>query len=136
MTSNMPLITIAYASILILTGVVGYLATGQASVTALVPAFLGILAGICSVIARNERFLKHAMHGAAVIALLGTLGTLRVLPQVPSLIDGSAERPAAVLSQGLTLLLSLIFVVLCGRSFIEARRAREAGTTDAGDVIS
>ncbi|MDA8021337.1 MAG: hypothetical protein MPN21_28230 [Thermoanaerobaculia bacterium] len=126
MTSNMPLITIGYGSILIVIGLVGYFATGQASVTALIPAFLGFIAEICGLLARNERFLKHAMHGAAMVGLLGTLGTLRVVPQLPSLFDGSAERPAAVLSQGLTLLLSAIFVMLCVRSFIEARRAREA----------
>ncbi|MCG8457123.1 MAG: hypothetical protein MI919_12655 [Holophagales bacterium] len=126
MTSNMPLITLGYGSILIVIGVVGYLATGQASITALIPAFLGAIAVIFGAIARNERFLKHAMHGAAMVGLLGTLGTLRVTAKLPSLFDGSAERPAAVLSQALTLLLSVIFVALCVRSFIETRRARQA----------
>ena len=127
MTSNMPLITLGYGSILIAIGVVGYYATGQASITALIPTFLGLIAAIFGAIARNERFLKHAMHGAAVVGLLGTLGTMRSLSQLPSLFDGSAERPEAVLAQGLTLLLSVIFLALCVRSFIEARRAREAG---------
>ena len=127
MTSNMPLITIGYGSLLIVIGVVGYFATGQASVTALIPAFLGFAAELCGVVARNEKYLKHAMHGAVLVGLIATLGTLRVLPQLPSLFDGSAERPAAVLSQGLTLVLSVLFVALCVRSFIEARKAREAG---------
>ncbi len=127
MTANMPLITIGYGSILIVIGVVGYIATGQASITALIPAFLGFVAEIFGVIARNERFLKHAMHGAAMVGLLGTLGTLRALPQLPSLFDGSAERPAAILAQNLTLLLSVIFVALCVRSFVEARQARRTG---------
>ena len=127
MTSKMPLIAIGYGSILIVIGFVGYFATGQSSVTALIPAFLGFAAEFCGVLALKERFLKHAMHGAAMVGLLGTLGTLRVVPQLPSLLDGSAERPAAVLAQGLTLVLSVIFVALCVRSFIEARRAREAG---------
>ena len=126
MTSKMPQITIGYGSILIVIGVVGYFATGQASVTALIPAFLGFVAEVFGLLALNQRFLKHAMHGAAMVGLLGTLGTLRVLPQLPSLFDASAERPAAVLAQGLTLLLSVIFVSLCVRSFIEARRARGA----------
>ena len=126
MTSNMPLVTIGYGSILIVIGVVGYFATGQSSITALIPAFLGFIAEICGVIARNERFLKHAMHGAAMVGLLGTLGTLRVLPQLPTLFNGTADRPAAVLAQALTLVLSAAFVGLCVRSFIEARRAKEA----------
>lgn len=126
MTSKMPLITIGYGSMLIIIGVVGYFATGQSSITALIPAILGFIAEICGVLALKEHLLKHAMHGAAMVGLLGVLGTLRVLPQIPSLLDGSAERPAAVLAQGLTLVLSAIFVGLCVRSFIEARRAREA----------
>ncbi|MEM8931764.1 MAG: hypothetical protein AAGE94_11360 [Acidobacteriota bacterium] len=126
MTNHMPLITIGYGSILILIGVLSYFGTGQSSITALIPAFLGIIAESCGVLARNERFLKHAMHGAAMVGLLGVLGTLRVVPQLPSLLDGSAERPIAVAAQGATLVLSILFVVLCVRSFIEARRAREA----------
>ena len=124
MMSNMPVITLGYAAILIVIGVGGYFATGQASITALIPAFLGFIAGIFGVIARRDRFLKHAMHGAVLVGVLGALGTARVLPQLPSLFDGSAERPAAIVAQGLTLLLSVIFVALCVRSFIEARRAR------------
>lgn len=128
MTSNMPLITIGYGSALVVIGFVGFFATGQSSLTALIPAALGFIAEAFGMLARNERFLKHAMHGAAMVGLLGVLGTLRALPQLPSLLDGSAERPAAILAQGLTCMLSVIFVALCVRSFVEARRAREASS--------
>ena len=66
------------------------------------------------------------MHGAVLLALLGLLGTLSSPAKLPALLDGTAERPAAVLAQVLTLLCSLIFVVLSVQSFIAARRARQS----------
>ena len=62
MTSSMPSVTIVYGAILTVIGLTGYFATGQASVTALIPAFLGVPVAICGLLARNERLLKHAMH--------------------------------------------------------------------------
>ena len=126
MTSSMPSVTIVYGAILTVIGLTGYFATGQASVTALIPAFLGVPVAICGLLARNERLLKHAMHGAVLLALLGLLGTLSSPAKLPALLDGTAERPAAVLAQILTLLCSLIFVVLSVQSFIAARRARQS----------
>ena len=126
MTSSMPSVTIVYGANLIFIGLTGYFATGQASVTALIPAFLGVPVAICGLLARNERLLKHAMHGAVLLALLGLLGTLSSPAKLPALLDGTAERPAAVLAQVLTLLCSLIFVVLSVQSFIAARRARQS----------
>ena len=126
MTSSMPSVTIVYGAILTVIGLTGYFATGQASVTALIPAFLGVPVAICGLLARTERLLKHAMHGAVLLALLGLLGTLSSPAKLPALLDGTAERPAAVLAQILTLLCSLIFVVLSVQSFIAARRARQS----------
>ena len=123
MTSSIPSVTIGYGAILTVVGLTGYFATGQVSITALIPTFLGVPAAICGLLARDERFLKHAMHGVALLALLGLLGTLRSAAQLPALLDGTAERPAAVLAQILTLLCSSVFVVLSVRSFIAARRA-------------
>ena len=122
MISSMSYVAIGYGAILTTIGLVGYFATGQVSVTALIPALLGVSAAVCGLLARNERLLKHAMHGAALLALLGLLGTLRSPLQLPALLDGTAERPAAVLAQILTLLCSLVFLVASVRSFITARR--------------
>ncbi|MEM6796945.1 MAG: hypothetical protein AAF725_23425 [Acidobacteriota bacterium] len=123
----MPLVTIAYGSILIVIGALGYFGTGAQSATALIPAFIGVPVVIAGVLARNERFLKHAMHGAATLALLGTLGTLSSIPKLFTLLSGGeVARPAAVYSQSTFAVLSIIFLVLCVRSFIAARKAREA----------
>ena len=126
MISSMSYVAIGYGAILTTIGLVGYFATGQVSVTALIPAFLGVTAAVCGLLARNERFLKHAMHGAALLALIGLLGTLRSPLQLPALLDGTAERPAAVLAQILTLLCSLVFVAVSLRSFIAARRLSQS----------
>ena len=63
----MPQITIALGSLLILIGVGFYFGTGATSVTALIPAFLGIPMAVAGVLARRESLRKHAMH-AAVLA--------------------------------------------------------------------
>ena len=99
MNSSMPFVTIGYGAILTAVGIVGYFATGQVSITALIPTILGVPVVICGVLARNERLLKHAMHGAVLFALLGLLGTVRSPTKLPALLDGTAERPAATIAQ-------------------------------------
>ena len=124
----MPQVTIGYGLVLLLLGVGGYLGSGGASITALIPAFLGLPLTVLGFLARNERMLKHAMHGAAALALIGVLGTLGGLAKLPALIfGGDVERPQAVVAQSVMALLSIVFIVLCVRSFIAARRARQQG---------
>ncbi len=125
---TMPRITIAFGVILILMGLAGYFLTGMASVTALIPAFFGAPLAILGWIAFKPGARKHAMHVAAALALLGLGGTV---PGVIKLIRaaGGAElaRPPAVIVQSIMATLCLLFLVLCIRSFIAARRARTGG---------
>jgi hypothetical protein len=77
------------------------------------------------VLARNEAMRKHAMHGAVLVGLLGFLGSARGLLQLPVLMSGGeVARPAAVIAQSVMAILMLLFVVLCVRSFINARVRR------------
>ncbi len=123
---NMPLMTIIYAALLIILGVVGYFATGQTSVTAMIPAFFGVVVLIVGLIALKDNWRKHAMHAAAVLGLLGIVGTFSGLTKIPALISGGdLERPQAVASQAIMALLSLAFVLLCIKSFMDARRNRK-----------
>lgn len=118
-------LTIVFGGLLIILGVVGYVITGQQSVTALIPAFAGILFVILGGIALKESLRKHAMHVAAALALLGFFGTAAGLFKLIGWIGGNApERPAAVVSQSLMSLLCIVFVALCVKSFIDARRKR------------
>ncbi len=119
----MPYITMALGSLLFLIGVGFYFGTGATSVTALIPAFLGIPIEIAGLAARRESWRKHAMHVAVLLALLGFLGSARGLLQLPALLTGAElARPAAVAAQSITAVLCLVFVGLAVNSFIQARR--------------
>ena len=118
----MPNTTIGIAAALILIGVVGYVATERQSVTALIPAFLGLLLLALGWLAGNEAYRKHAMHAVAVFALLGLLGTIGGLIRLL----GGTTTPAAI-SQGLTAILTGALLALCVKSFIDARRRRAQG---------
>ncbi len=120
----MPQITIALGSVLILIGVGFYFGTGATSVTALIPAFLGIPMAIAGFLARRESLLKHAMHVAVLLALAGFIGSVRGLLQLPALLTGAEiARPAAVVAQSITALLCIVFIGLAVNSFIQARRS-------------
>ena len=118
---SMPSLTRALGFLLILLGVVGYAATGGASITALIPAMVGAVFLILALVARSAEARKHAMHAAVALALLGVLGTLpRILPAVAA---GDVRRPA-VIAQIVMSLLLLVYVLFGVKSFIDARRAR------------
>jgi hypothetical protein len=67
------------------------------------------------------------MHAAALLGLLAVLGSGRGLTKIVPLMSGeTVERPAAVIAQSVMAVLGLIFVVLCIKSFRDARRNRVA----------
>jgi prolipoprotein diacylglyceryltransferase len=120
-------LTFATGGALILTGVVGFVATGATHPTALIPAvFGGLIVAAAAVATKGGKAKMHATHAALVVALLGLLGTAKAFFKLPSLLLGTAERPAAVLAQSVTALVCLGFLVVAIRSFIAARKAREA----------
>lgn len=124
---HMPKISLSFAALFILLGVLGYLLTGMQSVTALIPAFLGLLLALLGWLGLARPALrKHVMHGAALLALIGIGGTFRGLLQAVSLAGGaSVERPEAVIAQALMCVLSLLFLTLCIKSFVDARLLRK-----------
>jgi hypothetical protein len=118
---------IGFGAAFIALGLAGYFGTGQTSLTALIPAVLGVVLVLLGVRARDPEKRKHAMHAAAVVGLIGFLGTARSLANLGALLSGDpVERPNAVIAQVLMAVLSLIFVALCAKSFIDARRNRVA----------
>ena len=120
---NMPGITMAYAVSLILLGIIGYIATEMVSMTALIPAFFGLPIMALGIMAKNPARRKHFMHVAAALGLLGLLGSARGVGGFFTLIGGGeVARPGAVISQTIMAILSLVFVLLCVKSFIEARK--------------
>jgi hypothetical protein len=112
-------------TLLIVIGVGGWLLSDAASVTALIPAVLGLLLLGLGLLAARPALHAHAMHGAMVVALLGVLGTLMQVVKLPALLTGGeVERPLAVVASTLTLVLCGVLLVLGIRSFAAARRAR------------
>ena len=112
--------TILFGVLLTLLGLGGYLLSGTSSTTALIPAIFGLMLLVLGFIARSEPARKHAMHAAATVALLGCAGALFSLVRTPA-----APRVAmAIFSQATMVVLTTVFMGLCVRSFVDARRAR------------
>ena len=130
-------VTVGLGIVLIVLGVGGYglaaagaLGSGTASPTALIPAAFGLVFLVLGFLARRDALRKHVMHAAAALGLIGFLiPGFMVAWKLPTLWSGrTVERPAATLSQAVMALLCAIFVGLCVRSFISARRARAGGS--------
>lgn len=118
----MPTTTRLVGIVLMIIGLGSYWLTGRTSVTALIPAFFGVVFVLLAYVARNEAARKHAMHVAVAIGLLGVLGTLgRAIPEV---LKGELTRPA-VIAQIVTGLVLAYYVFLGVQSFRAARRARK-----------
>ena len=116
--------TIALGVTLIVVGLAGYFLTGMVSVTALIPAFFGLVIALLGVVGRDERRRKHAIHAAVVVALIGLMGSVRGLLQIGTVFNGTALRPAAVVAQAVMALLTGGYLVMAIRSFMAARRNR------------
>ncbi|MBD3403014.1 hypothetical protein GF420_08965 [candidate division GN15 bacterium] len=123
----MPTVTLWYAIILIVMGLVGYFGMGRESITALIPAFFGVAVLITALLARKENLRKHSMHAAVVLAVLGVAGTASGIPKFFMLISGSeVARANAVVVQFIMAVLSILYIVLAVKSFIDARRSGPA----------
>ena len=124
-----PYVTIGFGVLLTLIGVGGYVMSGMVSWTALIPAFLGVPMALLGGLATKESLLKHAMHGAAMVGLLGLLGTASGLFKFFRMLGGAeVARPEAVKVQALVAVLCAVFIGLCVNSFIQARKARTAAS--------
>ena len=110
--------TIGFGIALIVLGVMGYATSSAASVTALIPAFFGVPLLLLGLLARDHNKRKAAMHVAVIVALLGFVGSLYSL-----LSRGEISGPGAIVAQSIMTVLTGIFVGLCVKSFIDARRS-------------
>ena len=114
--------SIACGIALLFIGLAGYiygLSVGKASITALIPAFFGIVLLALGFVAKSkENLRKHLMHAAVIVALLGfILPAGRLISKF-----GELTWNAAVISQLAMAFVCLMFVVLAIRSFAAARR--------------
>jgi hypothetical protein len=120
-------VTVLFGVLLILLGGVSFLLTGHKFPTSLIPVAFGILLITFGRMAETpvpgRRMLF--MHIAVTIGLLGFLATAPALVQVVELVKGKPfPYPAAIEEKAAMSALMLIYVLLCVRSFIAARRTR------------
>ncbi len=110
-------------------GVFGGFRLGQGqwpSPTALIPSFLGAPIVLLGLLALRPACRQHAMHLVSLLALLGVV--LPLLRLLMVWFSGGAVGGMPLVSLGLTVLLSALLLGGCVKSFVDARRARAAGT--------
>jgi hypothetical protein len=109
--------TTIYVVLLMALGVAGFLATGMASITALIPTFFGLV--VLALLLALPRLLKPSTVVRVLFAagLLGLVATIGGVPKVFGWLMGEPlERPAAAMSQTLMAILSAIYAVLLLRA--------------------
>ena len=120
-------LTILFGIILILLGVLTYMGTGHQYPTSLIPAYFGVILGVCGYMARTTELKRRAlmMHIAVTVGLLGFLGTVKAIFDYIRMKQGvQFKLPLAVDEKAAMSVLLLVFVLLCVRNFIQTRRAR------------
>jgi len=115
-------------ALLIANGLVGYTQQeiGKESPTALIPAGIGLVIMLCGLLAFSDKLRKHVMHLAAMVGLIGAIGGF--MPLIRQYNKSGSFDPAkpSAISGELMILICAVFVGLCVKSFIDARKARQA----------
>jgi hypothetical protein len=121
-------VTLVFAVLLIALGLGSYFGTGSQHPTALIPTWFGIALGLCGFLAMSPDAgrRKLFMHINVTIGLLGFLGAAgRAIQSYGHARSEGIEPDRIALGAQATMAgLLLIYVLMCVRSFIEARRAR------------
>jgi heme O synthase-like polyprenyltransferase len=96
---------------------------GFKSPSVFIPAGIGSVLAVLGLVGMKDSLRKHAMHGAALIAMLGGIGCLvmgiRLLSKLGTDAPPTNDKLASVFA---TAILCLVFVILCVQSFIQARK--------------
>jgi hypothetical protein len=124
----MPVVSIVFGVLLLGLGIWAFSVSeleGLLKATALIPALVGAILVVCGLLALKERLLKHAMHLAAAVGLVGfLLAAGRFIPKAIRV--GIDTSNIATVATGGMMVLCAVFVGLCVNSFIQARRRRAA----------
>ena len=119
-------VTLVFAALLIALGLVGFVGTGSQHPTALIPTWFGVALGIFGLLAMSpsEARRKLFMHINVTIGLVGFLGGAieAVRGYLHATAAGIAPDQIALASKLTMAGLMFVYVLLCVRSFIAARR--------------
>ena len=115
--------TTALGIALVVLGVGAYVLTSAASVTALIPAFVGIPLLVCAAVARAETRRRPALVVALAVAVLGALGSSMNAIRIGEAIAGTAQRPSAVWVSTIMFVLLVAYVVVGVRALLRSRSA-------------
>lgn len=119
----MPNTAILFGRLLVLLGIIGYgygNYAGNASLTALIPAVFGIILMILGHLSKaKDNLRKHLMHVAVLVGLVGfIIPLIRIFSKISEFQLTFASSMLISMS-----VLCLAFVVLCVKSFVDARRS-------------
>jgi hypothetical protein len=121
-------VTVLFGVLLIVLGGASFVLTGSKFPTSLIPVAFGILLVTFGSMAETPVPKRRMlfMHIAVTVGLLGFLATAPALFQLVPLIKATKlfPYPAAIEEKAAMSALMLIYVLLCVRSFITARRTR------------
>ena len=121
-------VTVVFAILLIVLGLVGYFGTGAQHATALIPTWYGAALGMFGLLAMSpdEGRRKLFMHVNVTLGLLGCIavGVESIRGYLHAKNAGMQPDMIALASKLTMTGLLLIYVILCVRSFIAARRSR------------
>lgn len=106
------MLSVAGGGVLVATGVVAYVITDFASVTALIPAVFGVILALAGIVGLRTDRERESVYATAVVAVVGALGSTRGVPDKISLLRGEpVETPVAAVSQGVMLGVCVVLVV-------------------------
>ena len=118
---TIPRIAIYEGAILVLWGVAAYIISGQSSITAMIPSFMGAPLMILGLLSEKIPDMRHHLtHASMVMALLMVLGGARVFA------DFSDMSNLAISSHIILIFVGATFMICGIMSFRAARLAREA----------
>ncbi len=119
-------VTLVFAVLLVALGLIGYVGTGSQHLTALIPTWFGVALALFGLLAMSpsESRRKLFMHVAVTIGLLGFIGGAVEIIRSVVVASGTAGPNGIALASKLTMTgLLMLYVILCVRSFIAARRS-------------
>lgn len=122
-------VTLVFAILLVALGLAGYLAIPSAHSMGLVCAVFGLALGIFGFLAisPSESRRKLFMHINSTIGVIGLLvGLVSALQSYGNARSGGVDPDMKAIAYKLVMaFLMLVYVNLCVRSFLNARRSRE-----------